>query len=368
MEFMFDCARLPKNKQLLKKLNSAAIKLSNKLTSLDLKQLEISEYNKKHLEGKISNLSHQLQLNSYILAMALEKNIISLKKTVFIEYGGGIGMLSLLAKEIGIGIVIYNDIYDISCKDAENIAKAINLKADYYVNGDIDDVINFMITNSISCNAIASYDVIEHIYNVESFFEKLINLPHEQLNVVMASGANIFNPLKCKQEMRVQIDVEYNNRIRKKGHKDRDCLRAYSLVRAEIIYNYLNKINEKLSEDEINKLAECTRGMIKYDIENSVDEYIKTKIFPQVLKHPTNTCDPYTGNWAEHLMNPYELKNILLENGFDVDVLGGFYGKPLTLIKQYISKMLNIMINISGKHGLRFAPFYTIYGYRVSGK
>ena len=37
---------------------------------------------------------------------------------VLIDYAGGVGDLSLLAKELGIGTVIYNDISDELAKDA----------------------------------------------------------------------------------------------------------------------------------------------------------------------------------------------------------------------------------------------------------
>ncbi|MBA7485996.1 hypothetical protein ES707_21548 [subsurface metagenome] len=61
----------------------------------------------------------------------------------FLDYGSGSGMLYLLAKQLGIGTVVYNDIYDVSCHDAKIIAKSIGNEADYYVQGNIDDVIIF---------------------------------------------------------------------------------------------------------------------------------------------------------------------------------------------------------------------------------
>lgn len=69
-------------------------------------------------------------------------------------------MLSLLAKECKIGTVIYNDIYDVSARDAEIIGKAIGDQADYYIPGDVNDVIDFLKEKSIKCNTIANYDVI----------------------------------------------------------------------------------------------------------------------------------------------------------------------------------------------------------------
>ena len=45
--------------------------------------------------------------------------------------------MSLLAVERGFKKVIYSDIYDISCSDAEIIAATIGNKAQHYLCGDI---------------------------------------------------------------------------------------------------------------------------------------------------------------------------------------------------------------------------------------
>jgi len=51
------------------------------------------------------------------------------------------------------------------------------------------------------------------------------------------------------------------------------------------------------------------------------------KEFPNPIEHPTNTCDPYTGNWIEHLMNPYHLQETLIFNGFNAEVLPIYWGR-----------------------------------------
>jgi hypothetical protein len=46
-------------------------------------------------------------------------------------------------------------------------------------------------------------------------------------------------------------------------------------------------------------LAKKTRGLMKDDIEKLVEEYIASGKITYQPDHPTNTCDPYTGNWAD---------------------------------------------------------------------
>jgi hypothetical protein len=246
----------------------------------------------------------------------------------------------------------------LSCKDAKVLGKSIGNQADYYVQGDVDDVIRFLRKIPISCNAIASYDVIEHVYNIDGFLSKLRLLSDESCNVVMSSGANNFNPRTRKIIIKKQLEAEYKDRGKKWGHKERDCLNAYLKVREEMILN--NAPN--LTKNEIQQLARVTRGMIESDINNCVDKYLKTGYMPQEPSHPTNTCDPYTGNWMEHLMDPYHLKDILSRSGFEVEVLSGYWGTPKKVIKRPIVSFLDLAIYLFKKQGIRIAPFFTIYG------
>ncbi len=130
-------------------------------------------------------------------------------------------------------------------------------------------------------------------------------------------------------------------------------------VREEIVLNYA----QNLTKDEVKKLARATRGLIESDIKKCVDEYLKTKQFPQELNHPTNTCDPYTGNWTEHLMDPYYLRDILSRAGFKVEILSGYCGSPKNVIKRRLFRIfLFLVVYIFKKQGFRIAPFFTIYG------
>lgn len=361
MEFLYKYAYFPNDEKLLMSINSASKRLFYKLDSLHVEALDISDYNKVYFSNKKSNLIDSIKLYSYILAWSIADSNVPLNKFVFLDYGGGSGILSLLAKELNIGTVIYNDIYDLSCRDAEIIGKSIGSQADYYIQGDIEDVINFLSAKSLSCNAIASYDVIEHIYDIEMFLEKLRYLSNNSLNICMSSGANIFNPLIRKLLMKKQIEVELKDREKYFGHKERDCIKAYFTARREIILEYLSKFNKKLPEAEVDKLTKTTRGMIESDIKICVEKYLKSGQFPKEPNHPTNTCDPYTGNWAEHLMDPHHLKEILSLYGFDVKILSGYYGDNKNIIKKVICRSLNLAIYSSKSMGARIAPFITIY-------
>jgi 2-polyprenyl-3-methyl-5-hydroxy-6-metoxy-1,4-benzoquinol methylase len=371
MRFMCRCARLPKGEeQLLKNINSAAERLFNKLKSYNVNAADISDFIKRYFGHKMTCIPANLKLNAYLLALSLAKSGIPIDKFVFLDYGGGSGMLSLLAKELGIGTVIYNDINPVCCHDAEEIAKSVGNKADYYICGDIDDVIAFLKGKNINCNAISSYDTLEHIYDIESFLEKLQFLSSNTLTVAVASGANTFNPLINRRWTKRQLSLEYEDQKRILGWDERDCSRAFLNVRKDIILEYLRSLNRKLDDDKVEQLARNTRGMVKAGIQKSLDDYLKTGKLPQEPSHPTNTCDPYTGNWAEHLMDLNNLVRILSNTGFKAELLAGYYSGSLSgslknIIKRYMGGFLNIVIRLSKKHGIRVSPCFVIYGTKI---
>ncbi|MBI4835408.1 MAG: hypothetical protein HY811_11415 [Planctomycetes bacterium] len=360
MKFIYKNARLPINWQLLEKINQAAEKVFIKLKSFKITELQISDYGKTYLASKTANLTANLQLYSYLLAWVLVGNNKPLKEFVFIDYGGGSGILSLLAKELGLGTVIYNDIYDVSCNDAKTTARALGLDADYYVCGDIDETISFLHEHELNCDTIASYDVIEHVYDIASFFDKLPGLSDGTLKIIMASGANMFNKLYTLRVSRKQYEAEHCDRKPEYGHKERDTSRAYLTIRQEIIRERVSS----LSEVETDKLAIATRGMMKPDIIKAVDAYSKTGCLPKQLSHPTNTCDPYTGNWMEHLMNPYRLRNALSQKGFKARIINGYYGCRNNPLYRYAGSFLNLFISTIRNKGIFLSPFFILYGER----
>jgi 2-polyprenyl-3-methyl-5-hydroxy-6-metoxy-1,4-benzoquinol methylase len=361
MNFLYNFANLPRDAGLLAEINSAALRLYEKLRIIKADTLNISDYNKRALRKRLYKLISSLQLYSYLLSLVLADNEVPRKRFVLVDYGGGVGILSLLAKELGIGTVIYIDINGLSCKDAKTTGKILGIDADFYVQGNIEELIDFIKKKKISCNAVASHDVIEHIYDIENFFKKITLLSNNGLTIAMSSGANMFNPRRRNLEIKRQIEAECFGWQKKLANKERVFLKSYLKVRRDIIVGYLTKYKRNLSEKEINILANKTRGKRKEDIFKCVEDYIEKGIYPVEPEHPTNTCDPYTGSWMEHLFNPYVLKKILVKRGFKARVLNGYYGYYKNPIKKLAVNFMNISISILKKQGIRLASFYVIY-------
>ena len=355
---IYDYAKLPEDRELVRRISAASDVLFEKLSALAVDRIDLSDYNKAYVRRYQAKLRSNLQRLAYILAWALDSSKKLVNDTVLLDYGGGAGLLTLLAIECGVGRVIYNDIYDVSCVDAETIGNALGNHADYYIRGDIGEVIEFLDVRSISCDVVVTSDVVEHIHDVDGFFGMLHRLSKGHLSVTMSTHANPLNPFLRRTLMKKQWTVENVDREYTAGHKKRDSLKSYLSVRREVILDHANGV---LSEAQVDDLAQRTRGMIREEIRAAVETHINTGELPAPPAHPTNTCDPVTGNWADRLVDPRELQRKLTRAGFSVDIRSGYYGRPVGLAKKLVASALDLLIRLSGLHGTRLAPFFLLH-------
>jgi len=338
-----------------KELKNASIRLSEKLSRIDLACSGISKVNQRSLDRQRQGMQHSLGIYARLLDMSLGSNQAALDRTVIVDYGGGSGTMSMMAKELGIGTVVYADVYDGSCADAGRLGELLGLPIDHTVCGDIDELISYLSSNSICVNAVVSFDVIEHIYDVESHFEKLIAVPGRPIRFVYASGANIANSRYVRKVTKLQLSAEFEN-DREQHWGDWVSNRAFLDMRKEIISAHEPKLNSK----QVNTLARRTRGLKRSYIEKCVDEYRETGEITYEPSHPTNTCDPVTGNWCEHLMDPGWLLRTIKGMGFSVNVSPGLLPVFGPVHKKCAKLCVNAAIRTLGRRGFFLAHYYVV--------
>ena len=113
---------------------------------------------------------------------------------------------------------------------------------------------------------------------------------------------------------------------------------------------------------EVESLSKRTRGMLVSKIKEAVTVYKKTKVLPKGLSHPTNTCDPFNGNWFEHLMEPLALREVLNLNGFKAEVVPMYYTVASSASRQYLANILNLFIKFLDYKGIYISPGYALSG------
>lgn len=239
---------------------------------------------------------------------------------------------------------------------------ALGREADHYVIGDIERLVDYMSEMDISCDVLASINVIEHIYDIEHFLSNLGSLSRGAMKVALFSVANPFNPARKLQMTRKQRRAETAGSQPGYGHKERDTTEAFLSVRLRIIRDFLDGQASQFPFEEVEQLARGTRGMAENDIRSVVARYLATRELPPGPAHPTNTCDPYTGNWVERLMDLDLLARRLGEAGFSSQVLCGYYSSAHPAVR-LLARPLNVVIRFLGdRWGLAVAPSYVVHG------
>jgi 2-polyprenyl-3-methyl-5-hydroxy-6-metoxy-1,4-benzoquinol methylase len=349
-------------------INTAGKSLTKKLLNFNVNRLEISDYNKRYFGSLIKN-EQSIKLNidkyTYLLKLVLlnyqyEEN----SKPIFLDYGSGHGMMTLLAVETKLfSKVFYSDIFEQSSIDAKIIAQELNLLSDYYIVGDVESVVNFTNRESYKINIMTSYDVLEHIYNIDSFIFNLKNIFSDNFSFVMGSGANPLNPLIEKKLRNLHTNFENNNRLEVYGRKSTDTIISLLKQRELLIIEIFNELKYPYTSDELNYLIKRSRGLIKEDIKKHLNNYIHTGIFDYTPDDPTNTCDSMTGNWFERLMNPYLLKDKFNKVFNNINVNHGYYYSIISNNKFLPKLLLNIIMKVMPNFiSIRLSPFYIIHG------
>jgi len=337
------------------KIKNAIDSLSYKFQILNLDTSNISDYNKAYIKKYINDFDYYMSIYTQLLQKALNKIKKPITQSTFIDYGGGCGILSYLAKEMGFKTVIYNDIYQISVKDTQIISKKLNINIDYFIGGDIDVLVNKIKKKRLKPDLICSFDVLEHIYNVKDWF-KSVNKIENKFSILFMTHANPKNPLINYRLKKLHRKAEFKGLEKVEGWKKIDIYTSYFEARKNIIKNFAPNISQK----NLQMLACETRGLKKFDIEKLVINYLKTSYISYQIKHPTNTCDPFTGNWAEHLINLKELRLTALNNNLKITITNSFYVYSKSKILNIPKSLLNLLLKIFGTKNLLLSPTYTI--------
>jgi hypothetical protein len=330
-------------------------RLLAKLRGLNISRLPISDYTKRYL-------SDQLRSDAYVgtFAQVLVTATSSWTKPLgewrMVDLGGGTGLQSLLALESGVGHVTYSDIYDVAANDAARLAEALGLHIDRVIVGDTELLVAALNGATDDVDAIVSYDVIEHIYDVAGHFHSISGLRYRDLHLTYGSGANSANPRYVRQVRRTQNRVEYQTRPEEWGHKDRDSLRGYVDIRRDIV----RRAAPDLPDAAVDDLAKRSRGLMDGDIERLVvNPYLAGRPTYRP-SHPSNTCDPITGNWCEQLLDFDWIVSAAANAGLVASIGAGRYSMAGSLKEDLVRQTLNAGIATLGAQGIRLAPFYVV--------
>ena len=268
-------------------------RLSAKLKAVDVSLLPISDYTKRYLTDQLRSAAY-LGTFAQVLSTATSAWDADLGSIRMVELGGGTGLQTLLALESGVGHITYSDIYDVSCSDVHEVARAVGLEIPAVICADTDGLVAQLNSDPSDVDVVVSYDVLEHIYDVPAHLLAMSGLRYPTLSLTYASGANGYNPRYSRQVKRIQISVETEPQPEEFGHKDRDSLRPYMNIRRETV----RAAAPDLSDSVVDDLAARSRGLIVGDIERLVVEPYRAGLPTFFPPTPPTPATPYRGTGA----------------------------------------------------------------------
>ncbi len=338
-----------------RKVSDAAIQLYARLKKCRLNALNISDYNKRYLKDYIDHYTFYIFIYSQLLLNAIGELKRPIEECTLVDYGGGCGLLSFLAKEAGFKTIIYNDIYEVSVNDVPVISAALGVGVDHLVHGDAEELVTYLNKNQLHPDLICSMDVLEHIYSPGNWMKTISALNHN-FSIVFMTSANGNNPFIKRRLKKIQIRDEYVGNQKEWGWKERDITMPFFKVRKRIIRSYA----PGLESDIVELLAGKTRGLVKEDIEERLRDYLENGRTPDSLPHPTNTCDPYTGNWSENILSPKYLKQMVQASGMEFVIRNSYYGYSDKRHINVLKGMINFLIRMAPRNSLIMSPAYIL--------
>lgn len=328
--------------ELSRLIETQAQVLYHKMSDLPVKELGMSPetlryYIKSHDNRKFFSVQTAAEL-LYRSISHIKKSVVEL---VIMDYGGGVGSLFLLAKMIGCKTVIYNDILPEATAAAQIMSNYLNIPIDFFITGDHKETIRILKENNIHCDIMLSRNVVEHIYSLDNFFYELSNGMPETL-VYFSTTANYHNPAMLWYHKKIHGRAEEQYRPKRE-----------QLIREKI---------PGLSNEETQRLALATRGLAAHDLEAAIEKYAESKTLPDPDIHYTNTCDPDSGVWAEHIIPVADYKRIIEPKGYKLAVLPAFWDTHYSsAIKNIFGKSMNFLSKMLGpKGGLKTTAFIYI--------
>ena len=324
--------RISKSNQLEQK----ALHFIKRYSALDAEGLDA--YNRDYFHRYAEKLQYQAYMACHLLEIADSHR--TFKRVI--DLGGGIGFqTAFLASLNRDWEVFYLDADLASCRAAEQLNKQLGLEGVTYYQGELNDLIEIIDKDCL----ILSRDVIEHIYDLQGFFR-----------LSARAGLNIHNTAAVKDSMLRNAEFERIHKVAEllgntsEAIKARDHASSYFRLREEII----QAANPNLTAEKVKALAELTRGLAKTDIL----KFLEQESYPD--KHlellGTNTCDPYTGNWAERLLSRSQYEQLAGDLKLQF-----YYPKYNALDNKGMRKMMLQILNIFAQSGIhQIQPSFSI--------
>lgn len=333
-------------------IKKSSLDLAERLSNLDIAILGLSSLGHSYYEYNRTRMRFTSENNARILFHIIEKSKVPLGKQTIIDHGGGLGYFALLCKSIGIQTVIYHDINLALTEDTKIISKHLNIPIDHYITGSTEALTEYCLTQPLSITGLGSRNVIEHIPDLNEFFKLLALISGKDKVFYFSTSANTHNPLVRWQHRKIHRQYEREGAYTDMSKDEINPENSGHYMRRTIL------LENGFPADHLGKMIELTRGLDLSQILNTIASFKSTGALPSKHTDPTNTRDPYSGNWVERLLPFEEYKKAAAAAGFQSEFLPGFYDTNYkSFYKNFVSNILNLILSKTPFFTKEISPF-----------
>ncbi len=312
--------------------------LTGGLKAIDYDRLPISDYNKRYIGNLKPALGYFMRIYTDCLRKGVREVRLPVPDITLIDYGGGSGFLSILAKSMGIGQVIYIDLNPSSVETIRLLKQKIGIGPDIILHGNSDTLADWCAREKVRPQLLIATDLIEHVYDLSAFFRDLIHI-NDSMRLIFTTASTPFNPYVRRRLRKMMIGCESGSL---------ESPNYYTLRE-----RFIAKLRPDFSREKIGTWARQTRGLTYPDIQKAIEG----KSLP-TPEDPYNTCDPATGNWTERILPIQAYERLLAPYRFKVSVEKGFYNVDRdNRIFSLVCEGINAWIRHGGSLGFLLAPF-----------
>ena len=305
------------------------------LKNINYHDLPVSDYSRNYILRMLPHIDYYIDIYRHSLQQMLQQTGKEPSNITLVDYGGGHGFLSLTAKEMGIGTVIYIDINPQAAATVTELSKIVGTSPDHILQGDSESLRQWCAENRITPNALLGMDVIEHIYRLEDFFADIYSI-NPDITMLFTTGSTPYNPWVVRRLHHIMLSDE-------RGHSGQ---KGFLQLRKEHILQHY----PDMSDSEADLWAANTRGLTYPDILTAIDTHTP---FKEIDAY--NTCDPATGSWTERILPISDYKSLVRPYHATIRVTPGYYNTYRKGLKGIVSRLFNLLLHIPIARPL--APF-----------
>jgi SAM-dependent methyltransferase len=265
-----------------------------------------------------------------------------------LDVGCGLGWhafaISLLGKNKLVGVDILPSMIEAMTESIATMRRKNVAFDSYGVCGDICDL-DFP---SGSFDSIYSMEAIEHVHDLSKMFRRCAELLKPGGTMILINDSNPLHRQTRDETIAMwrerETSWDWIEKLRNWRPIEHSEAKPFAVMREEIV----RAANSNLEDFAVRAVVEGTAGLLKSEIDGIALNYRSGMQMP-VLGEYDRCRNPETGEYAERLLDPYTLADMLKDAGFKTKVRHMFRKFPINLTNSIQFRPLNnILFNIRG--------------------